>query len=138
MKNREVMHKFVMNYDENHMKSREVIADNIDVLDDPYRKYGTIVKGRDLEKFSLPLDGFAVVCNRTLPRDMFPFAFVLQHLHDFNNKQKVNQSLDMWEIESNGKDDDVTTKVTGRWMSKMDRNFTDEELKSKVIDFFSC
>ena len=135
--------KFVMDYGVEKATTRqEVIVANIDVLDDPYMGYGTIVKGRDLEKYSLSVDGFTIVPNTMLYVDgfdgfnRFPFQFVMQHLHDCEDPHKVNQTTDMWDVEFNGENDDVTKEVTGRWMSKMDKNFHDPELKTKVIDFF--
>ena len=116
--------KFVMDYGVEKATTRqEVIVANIDVLDDPYMGYGTIVKGRDLEKYSLSVDGFTIVPNTMLYVDgfdgfnRFPFQFVMQHLHDCEDPHKVNQTTDMWDVLFNGENDDVTKEVTGRWMS---------------------
>ena len=81
-------------------------------------------------------DGFAIVENKDLDFDIFPFLLVMYLLHAYDNPNKVNQSTDMWDPEFNGKNDDIAKEVTGRWVSKMDKNFRDPKLKSKVIDFF--
>ena len=128
--------KFVMDYGvENSTSRHKVIVENSDVLDDPYMEYGTIVKGEELQELSLPLDGLAVVRITDFLLDRFPFIFVMEHLHAYDNPHSVNQSTDTWDIEFNGKND-IPNEETGRWVSKMDKNFRDPNLKSKVIDFF--
>ena len=130
--------KFVMDYSvENPTSIHKVIEDNIGVLDDPYMEYGRPVRGEDLRQFSLPLDGFAIFCNEELDLDRFPFLLVMSLLHAYDNPQKVNQSTDMWDNEFNGRNDDIEKEVTGRYVSKMDKNFRpNPNLRSKVIDLF--
>ena len=130
--------KFVMDYSVKNPTSRhKVIVDNIGVLDDPYMEYGRTVRGEELQQFSLPLDGFVIVHNKELDFDRFPFLLVMNHVHAYDDPQKVNQSTDMWDIEFNGKKDDIAKEVTGRWVSKMDKNFhPNPNLRSKVIDLF--
>ena len=130
--------KFVMDYSvKNPTSRRKVIVDNIGVLDDPYMEHGRTVRGEQLQQFSLPLDGFAIVENKDLDFDIFPFVLVMYLLHAYDNPNKVNQSTDMWDPEFNGKNDNIAKEVTGRWVSKMDKNFhPDPDLRSKVIDLF--
>ena len=99
-------------------------------------EYGRTIKGEDLQEFSLPQNGFVIVCNTMFDLDWFLFLFFMQHLHAYNDPQKVNQSTDMWDIEFNGENDDIAKEVTGHWVYKMDKNFHDHNLKHKVIDFF--
>ena len=75
----------------------------------------------------------------TVPNDynQYPADFVRAHLYDKDNIEMVCQSLGFWKCLFNKEELKDKKNYTGRWISVLDENFQDYDLKKEACLFLS-